>query len=62
MLYCILIFWRLFFHLGLEVVLANGEVMDVLRTLRKDNTGYDLKQLFIGTTLDHTANVIMCSE
>jgi FAD/FMN-containing dehydrogenase len=50
MLYCILIFWRLFFHLGLEVVLANGEVMDVLRTLRKDNTGYDLKQLFIGTT------------
>ena len=34
--------------LGLEVVLANGEVLDLLRTLRKDNTGYDLKQLFIG--------------
>lgn len=34
--------------LGLEVVLANGQVIDVLRTLRKDNTGYDLKQLFIG--------------
>jgi D-lactate dehydrogenase (cytochrome) len=34
--------------LGLEVVLANGEVFDGLRTLRKDNTGYDLKQLFIG--------------
>eukprot|EP00250_Pteridium_aquilinum_P011028 c19791_g1_i2 orf=792-1811(+) len=34
--------------LGLEVVLANGEVIDSLRTLRKDNTGYDLKQLFIG--------------
>ncbi len=35
--------------LGLEVVLANGEVWDGLRTLRKDNTGYDLKQLFIGS-------------
>ncbi|MDX5593106.1 FAD-binding oxidoreductase [Pseudovibrio sp. SPO723] len=35
--------------LGLEVVLANGEVWEGLRTLRKDNTGYDLKQLFIGS-------------
>lgn len=34
--------------LGLEVVLANGEVWQSLRGLRKDNTGYDLKQLFIG--------------
>ncbi|MEQ1800457.1 MAG: FAD-binding oxidoreductase [Gammaproteobacteria bacterium] len=34
--------------LGLEVVLADGRVLDVLRGLRKDNTGYDLKQLFIG--------------
>jgi FAD/FMN-containing dehydrogenase len=34
--------------LGLEVVLANGDVWNGLRTLRKDNTGYDLKQLFIG--------------
>ena len=34
--------------LGLEVVLADGRVWDGLRTLRKDNTGYDLKQLFIG--------------
>ncbi len=34
--------------LGLEVVLADGRVLDMLRTLRKDNTGYDLKQLFIG--------------
>ncbi|HEY1632303.1 MAG TPA: FAD-binding oxidoreductase [Rhizomicrobium sp.] len=34
--------------LGLEVVLASGEVLNMLRTLRKDNTGYDLKQLFIG--------------
>ncbi|MGC9954416.1 MAG: FAD-binding oxidoreductase [Rhizomicrobium sp.] len=34
--------------LGLEAVLADGRVLDLLRTLRKDNTGYDLKQLFIG--------------
>ena len=34
--------------LGLEVVLADGRVWDGLRSLRKDNTGYDLKQLFIG--------------
>ena len=34
--------------LGLEVVLIGGEVMDLLTPLRKDNTGYDLKQLFIG--------------
>ncbi len=35
--------------LGLEVVLADGTVWDGLRGLRKDNTGYDLKQLFIGS-------------
>jgi FAD/FMN-containing dehydrogenase len=34
--------------LGLEVVLAGGEVWNGLRALRKDNTGYDLKHLFIG--------------
>ena len=34
--------------LGLEVVLPNGTILDMLSTLRKDNTGYDLKQLFIG--------------
>jgi len=34
--------------LGLEVVLPSGEIWDGLRGLRKDNTGYDLKQLFIG--------------
>jgi FAD/FMN-containing dehydrogenase len=34
--------------LGLEVVLADGRVWDGLRSLRKDNTGYDLKDLFIG--------------
>jgi FAD/FMN-containing dehydrogenase len=34
--------------LGLEVVLPDGRVWDGLRSLRKDNTGYDLKQLFLG--------------
>jgi len=34
--------------LGLEVVLADGRIWDGLRGLRKDNTGYDLKHLFIG--------------
>ena len=34
--------------LGLEVVLASGEVWNGLKSLRKDNTGYDLKHLFIG--------------
>ncbi|XP_006637841.2 D-2-hydroxyglutarate dehydrogenase, mitochondrial [Lepisosteus oculatus] len=35
--------------LGMEVVLANGKVLNCLTGLRKDNTGYDLKQLFIGS-------------
>ena len=34
--------------LGLEVVLPNGEILNSLRGLRKDNTGYDLRDLFIG--------------
>ncbi|MBV8665822.1 MAG: FAD-binding oxidoreductase [Burkholderiaceae bacterium] len=34
--------------LGLEVVTPQGEVWDGLRGLRKDNTGYDLRDLFIG--------------
>ena len=34
--------------LGLEVVLPNGDIWDGLRGLRKNNTGYDLKHLFIG--------------
>lgn len=34
--------------LGLEVVLPSGEVWSSLKGLRKDNTGYDLKHLFIG--------------
>ena len=35
--------------LGLEVVLPDGRLWDGLRGLRKDNTGYDLKQLFLGS-------------
>ena len=35
--------------LGLEVVLADGRLFNGLRGLRKNNTGYDLKQLFIGS-------------
>ncbi len=34
--------------LGVEVVLPTGEVFDDLRKLKKDNTGYDLKDLFVG--------------
>lgn len=34
--------------LGLEVVLPNGEIWDGMRALRKDNSGYNLKHLFIG--------------
>jgi FAD/FMN-containing dehydrogenase len=34
--------------LGLEVVLPDGRIWNGMRSLRKDNTGYDLKQLFIG--------------
>ena len=34
--------------LGLEVVLADGRVLDLMGELHKDNSGYDLKQMFIG--------------
>lgn len=34
--------------LGVEVVLPTGEIFDDLRKLKKDNTGYDLKNLFVG--------------
>jgi len=34
---------------GLEVVLADGRIVNALSKLRKDNTGYDLKNLFIGS-------------
>ena len=42
--------------LGLEAVLPDGRVWDGLRALRKDNTGYDLKQLFIGA--DGTLGIV----
>jgi FAD/FMN-containing dehydrogenase len=35
--------------LGLEVVLADGRVLPMLKALHKDNSGYDLKQIFIGS-------------
>lgn len=35
--------------LGLEAVLPDGTIVDALSTLRKNNTGYDMKQLFIGS-------------
>ncbi|XP_071805485.1 D-2-hydroxyglutarate dehydrogenase, mitochondrial-like [Asterias amurensis] len=35
--------------LGIEAVLADGRIIDCLSSLRKDNTGYDLKQMFIGS-------------
>jgi FAD/FMN-containing dehydrogenase len=35
--------------LGLEVVLADGRIWNGLRALRKDNTGYDLRNLFVGS-------------
>ena len=35
--------------LGLEVVMPNGQIVNSMHSMRKDNTGYDLKQLFIGS-------------
>lgn len=35
--------------LGVEAVLASGEVVDCLSSMKKDNTGYDLKHMFIGS-------------
>ena len=35
--------------IGLKAVLPNGDILDNMTMLRKDNTGYDLKQLFIGS-------------
>jgi FAD/FMN-containing dehydrogenase len=45
--------------LGLEVVLADGQVWDGLKSLRKDNSGYDLKDLFIGS--EGTLGIITAS-
>jgi FAD/FMN-containing dehydrogenase len=36
--------------LGIEVVLADGSVLDLMTALRKNNTGLDVKQLFVGTS------------
>src|SRR3984957_20872873 len=46
--------------LGLEVVLADGRVLPMLRSLHKDNTGYDLKQLFIGA--EGTLGIVMAAS
>ena len=50
--------------IGLKVVLPNGDVLDNMTTLRKDNTGYDLKQLFIGSegTLGIITEAAMCGR
>ena len=46
--------------LGVEVVLASGEIWDGLRKLRKDNTGYDLRDMFVGA--EGTLGVITAVE
>jgi FAD/FMN-containing dehydrogenase len=47
--------------LGLEAVLADGTVVDARRTIIKNNTGYDIKQLFIGSegTLGIVTRVVL---
>lgn len=47
--------------LGLEVVLPDGQTWDGLKALRKDNSGYDLKQLFLGAegTLGVVTGVVL---
>lgn len=66
------VFWYLFkilyylmpvlvYLTGLEAVLANGTVLDMLGTLRKDNTGYDLKHLFIGLCDEHST-LLVCLQ
>jgi glycolate oxidase subunit GlcD len=47
--------------LGLEVVLANGDVLDMASAMRKNNSGYDLRQLFIGSegTLGVVTKVVL---
>lgn len=43
-------------------VLANGEVLDMMNALRKDNTGYDLKQIFIGSEGTLGITTILCAS
>ena len=43
--------------LGIEVVLPNGNVLDLMSDMRKDNTGYDLKHLFIGILITYFINL-----
>lgn len=47
--------------LGIEVVLPDGRIWNGMRSLRKDNTGYDLKDLFIGSegTLGIITSVVL---
>ena len=45
--------------LGLEVVLPDGGVLDLLKPLRKDNTGYHVKDLFLGA--EGTLGIITCA-
>lgn len=46
--------------LGLEVVTPQGQILDLMSSLRKDNAGYDLKQLFVGS--EGTLGVITKAE
>lgn len=45
--------------LGIEVVLPTGEILDDLNALKKDNTGYNLRHLFIGA--EGTLGIITCA-
>ena len=50
--------------LGLKVVLASGEVLDLMRSLRKDNAGYALKEIFVGSegTLGIVTEAVLALE
>ena len=45
--------------LGLEVVLPNGDVLDMLSDLQKDNTGYHIKNIFIGNFFEISLSVLI---